>query len=251
MKSDRYYRIGVGLIMAAIVVVTAIAFLGWLLDRGTSLVAAMGLVALAALVCTGICHLLFGILFDGFSWLEQRVRKWLFKKQQQRVVGTLKTETNDVPAVLADTKTMLNSLETDSLSDHDRKILNSAIQTVCDYFDRVLGDAIDDINRNNLCCRLRSLANMEPIPDDVPQVRVDRDKVTCVDLCHYGWNIWYALKCARNQFYDQAQLIEWLKASFDLLARYDKKTLRAKLRATDGVAYHSRIEENLKEYLQQ
>lgn len=70
----------------------------------------------------------------------------------------------------------------------------------------------------------------------VKQIRVDREKINYVDLCHYGCNIWYALKCACNRFYDQKELVVWLKKCFEPLNRYDERTLRAKLRATDGVS---------------
>ena len=69
------------------------------------------------------------------------------------------------------------------------------------------------------------------------------------DLCHYGWNVWNAFKGATNRFYDQTELAEWLKASFESLAKYNTKTLRAKLRATDG-GYRIRLLDNLKEYIQ-
>ena len=69
------------------------------------------------------------------------------------------------------------------------------------------------------------------------------------DLCHYGWNVWNAFKGATNRFYDQTELAEWLKASFESLAKYNTKTLRAKLRATDG-GYRIRLIDNLKEYIQ-
>ena len=49
--------------------------------------------------------------------------------------------------------------------------------------------------------------------------------------------------------YDQTELAEWLKASFESLAKYNTKTLRAKLRATDG-GYRIRLLDNLKEYIQ-
>ena len=54
---------------------------------------------------------------------------------------------------------------------------------------------------------------------------------------------------ATNRFYDQTELAEWLKASFESLAKYNTKTLRAKLRATDG-GYRIRLIDNLKEYIQ-
>lgn len=91
---------------------------------------------------------------------------------------------------------------------------------------------------------------MQPLPADVQQIRVDRETVNYIDLCHYGWNIWYALKCACNHFCDQKKLVVWLKACFEPLNRYDERTLRAKLRATDGVSYKLRNNENLKEYLE-
>lgn len=47
---------------------------------------------------------------------------------------------------------------------------------------------------------LTDLANMRLLPAGVRQIRVDREKVNYIDLCHYGWNIWYALKCARRRF---------------------------------------------------
>lgn len=90
---------------------------------------------------------------------------------------------------------------------------------------------------------------MTPVPNDVPQVRLRHDRVSYGDLCHYGWNVWNAFKGATNRFYDQTELAEWLKASFESLAKYNTKTLRAKLRATDG-GYRIRLLDNLKEYIQ-
>ncbi len=51
-------------------------------------------------------------------------------------------------------------------------------------------------------------------------------------------------------FYDQKEVVIWLKACFEPLNRYDERTLRSKLRATDGVSYKLRINQSLKEYLE-
>lgn len=59
--------------------------------------------------------------------------------------------------------------------------------------------------------------------------------------------MWNAFKGARNQFYDQSELAEWLKSGFESLGKYNTKTLRAKLRATDG-GYGIRLVDNLKVY---
>ena len=82
---------------------------------------------------------------------------------------------------------------------------------------------------------------MAAIPESVPQVRLRGDRIGYGDLCHYGWNVWNAFKGARNQFYDQSELAEWLKSGFESLG---------KLRATDG-GYGIRLVDNLKEYIQQ
>ena len=91
---------------------------------------------------------------------------------------------------------------------------------------------------------------MVAIPESVPQVRLRGDRIGYGDLCHYGWNVWNAFKGARNQFYDQSELAEWLKSGFESLGKYNTKTLRAKLRATDG-GDGIRLVDNLKEYIQQ
>ena len=111
------------------------------------------------------------------------------------------------------------------------------------------GEEKTTTNRQILRRRLLYLACMAPVPNDVPQVRLRHDRVSYGDLCHYGWNVWNAFKGATNRFYDQTELAEWLKASFESLAKYNTKTLRAKLRATDG-GYRIRLIDNLKEYIQ-
>lgn len=136
----------------------------------------------------------------------------------------------------------------DNKSQRDR-ILENALATVYEYTDKDLGDAVDGTNRQILRRRLLYLACMTPVPNDVPQVRLRHDRVSYGDLCHYGWNVWNAFKGATNRFYDQTELAEWLKASFESLAKYNTKTLRAKLRATDG-GYRIRLLDNLKEYIQ-
>ncbi len=88
------------------------------------------------------------------------------------------------------------------------------------------------------------------IPTSVPQVWLRGDRIGYGDLCHYGWNVWNAFKGARNQFYDQSELSEWLKSGFESLGKYNTNTLRAKLRTTDG-GYGIRLVDNLKEYIQQ
>lgn len=131
----------------------------------------------------------------------------------------------------------------------DDRILENALATVYEYTDKDLGDAVDGTNRQILRRRLLYLACMAPVPNDVPQVRLRHDRVSYGDLCHYGWNVWNAFKGATNRFYDQTELAEWPKASFESLAKYNTKTLRAKLRATDG-GYRIRLIDNLKEYIQ-
>ena len=131
----------------------------------------------------------------------------------------------------------------------DDRILENALATVYEYTDKDLGDAIDETNLRILRRRLLYLACMALVPNDVPQVRLQHDRVSYGDLCHYGWNVWNAFKGATNRFYDQTELAEWLKASFESLAKYNTKTLRAKLRATDG-GYRIRLLDNLKEYIQ-
>ena len=129
-------------------------------------------------------------------------------------------------------------------------ILENALSTVYTYTDQILGGALDESNRLILRRRLLYLACMAAIPESVPQVRLRGDRIGYGDLCHYGWNVWNAFKGARNQFYDQSELAEWLKSGFESLGKYNTKTLRAKLRATDG-GYGIRLVDNLKEYIQQ
>ena len=124
----------------------------------------------------------------------------------------------------------------------DDRILENALATVYEYTDKDLGDAIDETNLRILRRRLLYLACMTPVPNDVPQVQLRHDRVS------YG-DFWNAFKGATNRFYDQTELAEWLKASFESLAKYNTKTLRAKLRATDG-GYRIRLLDNLKEYIQ-
>ena len=134
--------------------------------------------------------------------------------------------------------------------DPETQILENALSTVYTYTDQILGEALDESNRLILRRRLLYLACMVAIPESVPQVRLRGDRIGYGDLCHYGWNVWNAFKGARNQFYDQSELAEWLKSGFESLGKYNTKTLRAKLRATDG-GYGIRLVDNLKEYIQQ
>ena len=60
--------------------------------------------------------------------------------------------------------------------------------------------------------------------------------------------MWNAFKGARNQFYDPSELAEWLEPGFESPGKYNTKTLRAKLRVTDG-GYGIRLVDNLKEYI--
>ena len=132
----------------------------------------------------------------------------------------------------------------------ETQILENALSTVYTYTDQILGEALDESNRLILRRRLLYLACMAAIPESVPQVRLRGDRIGYGDLCHYGWNVWNAFKGARNQFYDQSELAEWLKSGFESLGKYNTKTLRAKLRATDG-GYGIRLVDNLKEHIQQ
>lgn len=109
------------------------------------------------------------------------------------------------------------------------------ISTVEEELERIAVDATDE----------KSMESTVAISDVIPG-----DRIGYGDLCHYGWNVWNAFKGARNQFYDQSELAEWLKLGFESLGKYNTKTLRAKLRATDG-GYGIRLVENLKEYIQQ
>lgn len=134
--------------------------------------------------------------------------------------------------------------------DPETPILENALSTVYTYTDQILDESLDESNRLILRRRLLYLACMAAIPESVPQVRLRGDRIGYGDLCHYGWNVWNAFKGARNQFYDQSELAEWLKSGFESLGKYNTKTLRAKLRATDG-GYGIRLVDNLKEYIQQ
>lgn len=239
MKPEQNYKYGLlAFVVMAILFVCATAY-ERLSYSGMSTTAVWLSLIAAALFLSGIYLLLSGVIFDFASWLTRRCGKI---KPEEVVAIPTETAKPVVPEVIP----VAESPE----SEQDCRVLESAIDTVCRYTDLVFGDAMSDDDKKLVHGYLTDLANMRLLPAGVRQIRVDREKVNYIDLCHYGWNIWYALKCARRRFYAQQEVVVWLKACFELLNRYDERTLRSKLRATDGVSYKLRINQSLKEYLE-
>lgn len=234
MKPEQYYKYGLLAFVVMAILFVCAAVYERLSHSGMGTTAVWLLLIAGALLLGGIYLLLSGAIFESTSWLMRRCGK--IKPEKTEITEPVIPEVIPVAA----------SPE----SEQNRRVLENAIDTVCRYSDLVFGDAIDDEDKKRLHAYLADLANMRPLPANVRQIRVDREKINYVDLCHYGWNIWYALKCARNRFYGQQEVVVWLKTYFEPLNRYDERTLRAKLRATDGVSYTLHNNENLKEYLE-
>lgn len=250
MNSDRYFHRGLRLIVASVLVFFLIVLFCVMVSRGFPFWMALVLLVPAGLCVAGLYHFSMGTSAD----LSERFFRRFHReppKSEEISVGKGTSE----PAV---EKTDEKSLDpTVAISDVisgdpalETPILENALSTVYTYTDQILGEALDESNRLILRRRLLYLACMAAIPESVPQVRLRGDRIGYGDLCHYGWNVWNAFKGARNQFYDQSELAEWLKSGFESLGKYNTKTLRAKLRATDG-GYGIRLVDNLKEYIQQ
>ena len=246
MNSDYYFQKGLRLIVTGVVVLGLIIIFSGMVSQGFPL-----WLALVLLVPAGLGVVVFNFFRRGSSAdLSERFFGRLGHSQRR---GEEKTTTEGVgsdqrcersPDAIVPESAVVSA---DPIPDD--RILENALATVYEYTDKDLGDAIDETNLRILRRRLLYLACMTPVPNDVPQVRLRHDRVSYGDLCHYGWNVWNAFKGATNRFYDQTELAEWLKASFESLAKYNTKTLRAKLRATDG-GYRIRLLDNLKEYIQ-
>ena len=246
MNPEYYFQKGLRLIVASAVIFALIVLLSAMVSRGFPLWLALVLLVPAGLGVTGFYFFSVGSSADLSERFFRR-----FGCSQPR--GEEKTTTEGVgseqrcersPDAIVPESAVVSA---DPVPDD--RILENALATVYEYTDKDLGDAVDGTNRQILRRRLLYLACMAPVPNDVPQVRLRHDRVSYGDLCHYGWNVWNAFKGATNRFYDQTELAEWLKASFESLAKYNTKTLRAKLRATDG-GYRIRLIDNLKEYIQ-
>ena len=246
MNSDQYFHRGLRLIVASVLVFFLIVLFCVMVLRGFPFWMALVLLVPAGLCVAGLYYFSMGTSADLSERFFRR-----FGCSQPR--GEEKTMTEGVgseqrcersPDAIVPESAVVSA---DPVPDD--RILENALATVYEYTDKDLGDAIDETNLRILRRRLLYLACMTPVPNDVPQVRLRHDRVSYGDLCHYGWNVWNAFKGATNRFYDQTELAEWLKASFESLAKYNTKTLRAKLRATDG-GYRIRLLDNLKEYIQ-
>lgn len=247
MNSDQYFHRGLRLIVASVLVFFLIVLFCIMVSRGFPFWRALVLLVPAGLCVAGLYYFSMGTSADLSERFFRR-----FGCSQPR--GEEKTTTEGVgseqrcersPDAIVPESAVVSA---DPVPDD--RILENALATVYEYTDKDLGDAVDGTNRQILRRRLLYLACMAPVPNDVPQVRLRHDRVSYGDLCHYGWNVWNAFKGARNQFYDQSELAEWLKSGFESLGKYNTKTLRAKLRATDG-GYGIRLVDNLKEYIQQ
>ncbi len=189
MKPEQNYKYGLlAFVVMAILFVCAAAY-ERLSHSGMSTTAVWLSLIAGALLLGGIYLLLSGVIFDFTSWLMRRCGK--IKPEE-----VVTTPTEKAKPVVPEVIPVAESPE----SKQDRRVLESAIDTVCRYTDLVFGDAISGEDKKLLHGYLADLANMRPLPAGVRQIHDDREKVNYIDLCHYGWNIWYALKCARNRF---------------------------------------------------
>lgn len=247
MNSEYYFQKGLRLIVASAVIFALIVLFSAMVSRGFPLWLALVLLVPAGLGVVGFYFFSLGSSAD----LSERFFHRFGRSQPS---GEEKTTTEGVgseqrcersPDAIVPEFAVVSA---DPIPDD--RILENALSTVYTYTDQILGEALDESNRLILRRRLLYLACMAAIPESVPQVRLRGDRIGYGDLCHYGWNVWNAFKGARNQFYDQSELAEWLKSGFESLGKYNTKTLRAKLRATDG-GYGIRLVDNLKEYIQQ
>lgn len=239
MRGNKQNQFALHLLATMAIVLVCAAVYEWLGRSGMSTTTVWLLLIAGALLLSGIYLLLSGVIFDFSSWLMGRYGKVKPEEVATPLAEIAKPAIPEVTPVAASPE-----------SEQNRRVLENAIDTVCRYSDLVFGGTMNDEDKKRVHTYLTDLANMRPLPANVRQIRVDREKINYVDLCHYGWNIWYALKCARNRFYGQQEVVVWLKKCFEPLNRYDERTLRAKLRATDGVSYTLHNNENLKEYLE-
>lgn len=247
MNSEYYFQKGLRLIVASVVILVLIVLFCVMVSRGFPFWLAFVLLVPTGLGMVGFYFFSLGSSMDFSERFFRRVR------QQNGEILAVKKMTEEVSPERQD-EGGLDGIVSESAAVSadpvpDDRILENALATVYEYTDKDLGDAVDEINLRILRRRLLYLACMTPVPNEVPQIRLRHDRVSYGDLCHYGWNVWNAFKGATNRFYDQTELAEWLKASFESLAKYNTKTLRAKLRATDG-GYRIRLLDNLKEYIQ-
>lgn len=249
MDSEHYFQKGLRMIVAGVIILALIIVFYAMIARGFPLWLTLVLLIPAGFCLVGLCFFSYGSSADISEKFFGRFQpKKPVKEKISAIEAMESTLIVESSPEKAEDLSALTSVPVPPVP--ESQTLKNALATVYEYTDRELGSAIDEKNRKILQQRLLYLACMKPVPEEVSQVRIDREKANYIDLCHYGWNIWNAFKGATNRFYDQTQLVEWLRGSFDSLASYNKKTLRAKLRATDGVSYRIRLIWNLKEYLQ-
>lgn len=250
MNSEYYFQKGLRLIVASVVIFALIVLFCVMASRGFPFWLAFVLLVPIGL---GVAGFYFFSLGSSMDLSERFFRRFRHSQSNNGEILVVEKMTEEVISEQQDEGRLDRVVSEPAIVSADPvpdgRILENALVTVYEYTDKDLGDAVDETNWLILRRRLLYLACMTPVPNDVPQVRLQRDKVSYGDLCHYGWNVWNAFKGATNRFYDQTELAEWLKASFESLAKYNTKTLRAKLRATDG-GYCIRLIDNLKEYIQ-
>ena len=251
MNSDQYFHRGLRLIVASVLVFFLIVLFCIMVSRGFPFWRALVLLVPAGLCVAGLYYFSMGTSADLSERFFRRFRREQPKPEE---ISTVEEDLERVAVDATDEKSLDPTVAISEVipgdPDPETQILENALSTVYTYTDQILGEALDESNRLILRRRLLYLACMVAIPESVPQVRLRGDRIGYGDLCHYGWNVWNAFKGARNQFYDQSELAEWLKSGFESLGKYNTKTLRAKLRATDG-GYGIRLVDNLKEYIQQ
>lgn len=245
MGAEKHYNYGLVILLVASIAALAVGIYFRLHADGVSHIIAIVITAIIISFSIGLYFIFRGALHDLFTRLFKSRKKVVSTKESITPSPEIAIQKPNSATTYEDIAMPQPSKST--LSDHERKVLSAAIDAVFEYTDRVLGNAIDENGMKILRTRLIALANMESIPKDTSQVVVDRDKLTYVDICHYGWNIWYKLKGARNRFYDQTQLVDWLQDSFEILGRYDKKTLRTKLRTTSNATYKIPLTEDIRE----
>ena len=224
------------MIVASVLVFFLIVLFCVMVSRGFPFWMALVLLVPAGLCVAGLYYFSMGTSADLSERFFRRFRREQPKPEEISIV-----KEKPEPAVeVTDEKSLDPTVAISEVIPGDpapeTPILENALSTVYTYTDQILGGALDESNRL--------------ISESVPQVRLRGDRIGYGDLCHYGWNVWNAFKGARNQFYDQSELAEWLKSGFESLGKYNTKTLRAKLRATDG-GYGICLVDNLKEYIQQ
>lgn len=214
MRGNKQNQFALHLLATMAIVLVCAAVYEWLGRSGVSTTTVWLLLIAGALLLSGIYLLLSGVIFDFSSWLMGRYGKVKPEEVATPLAESAKPIIPEVTPVAASPE-----------SEQNRRVLENAIDTVCRYSDLVFGDAMSDEDKKRLHAYLTDLANMRSLPANVRQICVDREKINYIDLCHYGWNIWYALKCARNRFYGQQEVVVWLKKCFEPLSRYDERTL--------------------------